>query len=313
MILVSGPTAVGKTDFVDELSQQIPSQIINADMGQLYVPLSIGTAKLDLSMVQVPHHLFDVIDTPTSITVLQYYQYVSKLLEEIWSQNQVPIIVGGSLFYLQSLLFPPQEFVVQQINTFEPFEPSWQKLNAIDPQRAAKIHPNDLYRIARALSIWQTTGTKPSLYKPAYKPLCPYLFIYLDRERSDLYTRIDARVHVMIDQGWVQEVEKLLNTEWEDFLVKKSILGYPELISYCNGIRSTDNLAQVITQIQQETRNYAKRQNTFWRGLHRKIQELNVESQGSLVEHVNLTFTNHSLYINQLLQKLKNVLFLSEY
>lgn len=309
MIVVYGPTGVGKTAFVDELAQSIPAEIVNADMGQLYVPLSIGTAKPDWRHAQVHHHLFDVINEPIRYTVVAYRELVKKTMDAIWKKNKIPILVGGSAFYLKSLFFPPisndiKEAVFQEDNL-------WEQLNAIDPNRASKIPKQDSYRLKRALALYQGTGSKPSEFKPVYdSPADSYFMICLTRDRKELYGRIDQRVDEMFNLGWMQEVEQLLGTDWESFILEKKIIGYDDIIHYLkDGDQSYDDL---VAQIQKRTRNYAKRQMTFWRMLKRQLEEaLRQKLDGSdrcCIEEVNLTCIDLHLYIEQLQKRIKSML-----
>ena len=154
MILVYGPTGVGKTAFVDELAQSIPAEILNADMGQLYVPLTIGTAKPDWRNAPVPHHLFDIINEPVRYTVVAYRALVKETMQAIWKKNKIPILVGGSAFYLKSLFFPPVSNQIEEIALDE--DNLWEQLNRIDPDRAAKFRQKDSTASAeRLLSINQ--------------------------------------------------------------------------------------------------------------------------------------------------------------
>jgi tRNA dimethylallyltransferase len=303
IIIVSGPTGVGKTDFVLRLADSFPLEIINADVGQLYTPLTIGTAKPDWRHERVPHHLFDVLTTPQSLTVIQYRNLVLPLIEQCWQRNTIPVIVGGSLFYIQSLLFPPQEYTtsdVQHEKGFSLKDDIWQQLFEIDPERAQAIHPHDIYRLQRALQIWHETGVKPSLKKPIYDPIAPYLFVYCTRERNNLYARINERVATMIDAGWLEETKLLLGTPWQDFLLAKKIIGYDDIVHYL--LNNSHDKALLIDLIAQKTRKYAKRQETFWRRLSEKLSEYVSPQPLKLpkITTLDLTLLDHDLYIKQL-------------
>lgn len=310
ILIIYGPTGVGKTDCAQIIAQQLPSEIINLDMGQLYTPLTIGTAKPDWRSESTPHHLFDIIDTPRNYSVQEYRDAVIPLIKEIWERDRLPILVGGSGFYLRSLFFPPS---VEDLAEYIPDEEIsaqdlWQDLYAIDPERAQRIHKHDVYRIKRALSIWQSTGRKPSEYLPRYIPVAPYRIIFLNRERNELYTRINKRVHTMIEAGWLDEVRALMGTAWEPFILDKKIIGYDDLIRYFTGEQTTESFQRTISLIQKRTRHYAKRQLTYWRMLQRDLihsheHYLRTHANGFGIEldEVNLTFTNLEEYINKLL------------
>lgn len=311
-IVLYGPTAVGKTDLSLSIAQQLSAEIINMDVGQFYSPLSIGTAKPDWRSFSTPHHLFDTLDTPRDFSVTEYRQRVLETMELIWQRNHVPLLVGGAGFYLSSLLFPPLARPSESIEALpvltEESKNLWQELHAVDPLRAAALHPHDTYRIQRALQIWYSTQQKPSEYQALYQPPASHLVIFLTRDRSELYARINERVKIMIHEGWIEEVKKLLESPWEAFLQKKRLIGYPELIDYINHEKTAEALQKTIETIQQKTRNYAKRQETFWRMLEKKL--LKVQSSTSAVDvwskliTINLTIPTSDQYISDLLNSL---------
>lgn len=270
LIIIAGPTAVGKTGIALSLAQKLPSEIINGDMGQLYKPLTIGTAKPDVARQEVPHHLFDVLDTPVDCTVTRWRELVMQKIEEITARNRTPILVGGSGFYLKSLFFPPEGDSGVSAPQAEG-DPSvlWKKLESIDPERARQLHPNDFYRIQRALSIWERTGKLPSTVKPIFKPLIPFACFVLMRDREELYRVIDERAVTMLNEGWIDEVRSLEDTQWEPFLRKKKIIGYATILDF---LQQGGTKEQLIEHIQRKTRNYAKRQITFFRSFVEQMQ-----------------------------------------
>lgn len=303
MIIIFGPTGVGKSAFAVELGQHIPAEIINADMGQLYTPLTIGTAKSAWRSETIPHHMFDLVDEPRNYTVNEYRTTIDPLLHETWQRGNIPIIVGGSGFYLHSLLFPPQAGPTIDEDTIPA---DWNLLHRIDSVRAQNIHPNDAYRIKRALSIWFATGIAPSDWKRPYQPPAPYVLIQLTRDRAQLYEQINTRTITMLDEGWLDECRLLYGTEWEPFVRKKKLIGYGELFDYVAGNLAYD---EVIATIAQKTRNYAKRQETFGSFLSRTIRRAMPSENRFLgtMQQVNLTSTEPRLYINQLLKNIDAV------
>jgi tRNA dimethylallyltransferase len=215
-VVVGGPTGVGKTAFADALALAIDGEIVNGDLGQMYVPLTIGTAKPAWQNAVIPHHLFDILDTPVLFSAMSFRKKVKAVCKNIWQRKKIPIIVGGSSYYIASLFFPPapQSTVIRK-RTYDSGQDICQTLYlyTIDPQRAQSINPHDRYRIERALDIWYSTGIKPSEYKPQYYPIAPsYFFIWLERDRQDLYDRINKRVEQMVAAGWIAEVQQLLST-----------------------------------------------------------------------------------------------------
>ncbi len=311
VIIIHGPTGVGKTECADYIASHLPVEIVNCDMGQLYKPLSIGTAKPDWKAASVAHHLFDVIDTPTLFTVLEYRKRVQEIVRTIWKANKIPIIIGGSSFYINSLFFPPlqHEKPIRSLDYSQ--EPDvWKMLHAIDPERAKQIKPSDTYRITRALDLWFSTGIKPSQYVPRYDPIADYYFVWLTRDRDDLYCRIDKRVHLMMECGWLDEVRTLHGTAWQEFITTKKIIGYNELFEYLEGSISYERM---VSLVQQRTRRYAKRQMTFWRMLKKKL-EIALKTaderhqQRCHIDTVNLTNTSIERYSKQLKHALESSL-----
>ena len=327
MIVIYGSTGVGKSDFALEIAGLIPAEIINMDSGQIYVPLSVGTAKPDLQAQPIPHHLFDIMDKPHNYTVVEYRSAVLSLIEQIKARNRLPILVGGSGFYLKSLFFPPTlrfgvtgppsavATTLRQAQDSQRDEPAqdyavasqrdeslnekkdqvlyaWDQLHEIDPDRALEIQPNDTYRIQRALEIWLSTGVKPSLYKPQYEnPFGDYHIYYLTRDTEDLYTRINQRVEQMFKAGWLEEVTSLMGSEWIPFIEKKKLIGYNEIVHY---IRDNDSdYDTMISRIKKRTRTYARKQNMFWRMLAAQIDE-------HCYTAINLTTSSHDIYLKQL-------------
>lgn len=313
VLIIYGPTAVGKTAFVEGLIDQslqspaCPSfEVINGDMGQLYSALSIGTAKPDLKNQKVPHHMFDVVGEPVDFSAYEYRNRCARLLSDSMARGNIPVIVGGSGFYIRSLFFPPPavESTVEsekgdrgdEGDKSEHEEGTWQDLYAIDPERARVLHPHDAYRINRALALWRKTGIIPSTLKPQFDPVAYSKVIYLDRERDDLAGRINLRVKEMFELGWLDEVASL-PPHWCPFLKRKGLMGYGDL---CQALESGScNQEELISVIQSKTRTYARRQRIFWRGLRPSLAE-----HGVGFSEFNLTFSTLDLYIKQVLNSL---------
>ena len=311
MLVISGVTAAGKSGLAERLAAMLSAEIINGDMGQCYTPFSIGTAKPNWRNSSIPHHLFDIIDEPRNLTVVEYYQKVQQKLVDIWQRNCLPIIVGGSSFYLSSLFFPPKK-AAQQSSVFikeddhvkeDDHEKLWQQLYEIDEARALQIGRFDTYRLKRALEIWHTTGERPSMYVPTYNPICNnFRFIFCIRERKELHYRINKRVKEMIDAGWIQEVQELMGTEWEFFLQRKKIIGYNDILLFLHQQNQSDKEREkMIHMISKRTRQYAKRQLTFWRMLCKRLQQ---HDPHNTIETINLSHIKIDDYLVSLVQEL---------
>lgn len=313
MLIITGPTGVGKTELSLSIADKLNGEIINVDVGQFYKPISIGTAKPNWEAEKIPHHFFDIINDPKDFTVNEYYSLAIEKINEIRSRNKMPIFVGGSGFYIQSLLFPPiTQIKSDQISSYSNINSLnlWQKLYEIDPERALKINKNDIYRIERALQIWNQTGIKPSHFLPKYNPLSDFVLLVLTRQRDDLYNRINKRVIQMLDQGWINEV-RTLGYDWIPFLKEKKLIGYDDILQFIECNQECDEELLVST-IQKKVRNYAKRQLTFFKTLSKKIinAELLNEKQNIYAKKIiwaDLTLPDVNLYINQLSLSLKSL------
>ncbi len=290
VLIITGPTASGKTALSELLIKEIPGEIINADVGQFYTPLSIGTAKPDLSNIGYVAHGFDLINEPRDLTVVAYRSSVIDLVGQVVQRGKLPVIVGGSLFYLKSLFFPPHDLIEQEKTkenfTIDQDQSLWQQLNSIDSDRAREIHPHDEYRINRALFIWQQTGIKPSMYKPALQVPFKAMIVFVCPDKAILNDKIKKRVEIMMQQGWVEETEKMIGTPWESFLQKKGLIGYPELIDWIKHGKNQHDFDQVITKIANETIAYAKRQVTFWKSFARQLENAETDSEKKSHLHV---------------------------
>lgn len=287
-LVIVGPTASGKTNLSEILAQELSGEIINADVGQFYAPLTIGTAKPDWKLYPYKAHLFDCVDQPRDINIMEYRRQATDAINQAATRKHVPIIVGGSLFYLKSLFFPAHDLPPQENhheeNSNKGFsenntEPSseWDQLYQIDPERALAIHPNDIYRINRALTIWKITGVKPSAYKPVFDPAIRPFFISLEPPTDIINQRIDLRTQIMLDQGWIDEARIFFGTPWEQFLERKQLIGYWEIFQWIRRGEKKSEYSELVKTIQAQTRQYAKRQRTFWRGFIRQLESENSE------------------------------------
>jgi len=308
IIVIIGPTGVGKSDFALQLAAHIEGEIVNADLGQLYTPLTIGTAKPLWRQEKIPHHGFDLLDEPIDYNVIQYRTYVQNIIENIQQRGKVPLIVGGSSFYWNTLFYPPSSTLSDRsvsdgAGSFlsGEGENEWNVLHDIDPQRAYELHPHDHYRISRALSLWRMHGVLPSSMKPSYTPLREkFLIIATTRPRRELGERIDLRVDQMLQAGWAQEALQL-DAAWHEFLLRKKFIGYDDII------RESSQYISLLCRdrIKQRTRQYAKRQETYWRSWKKKF-EFVAHAQQKYYE-LSLTLSSFDLYIKQLHHSLNDI------
>ena len=288
VIIVAGPTASGKSDFAEYLADnpsklksfpefahlegRFRGEVVNADSVQMFTNLNVGTAKPDWRNKSQPHHLFDICDHPVDFDVAQYKEKIQSVVREVIGRGNVPILVGGSLFYIKSLFYPPRKMNKSQPADLTQYrqlsdDALWKKLQAIDSIRAQQIHPHDRYRVERALMLWQQHAIKPSELRPRYEPFFDARLFFIAPPLDVLYQRINARTIVMIEKmGWIDEARQLYaDTKWRDFIIRKNFIGYPELFSWIASGEPADELPEVIEAIQRETRRYAKRQRTFWK------------------------------------------------
>lgn len=289
IIIISGATATGKSRLAIQMAAQHSGEIINADIGSFYKPMTIGTAKPDWKNEKTPHHLFDIIDKPVSLSVTRFRERVIELCEQIWARGNTPIIVGGSVFYIRALFYRQHDipgtepFVARLESSDRSSIDLWKDLEAIDELRASQIDPHDRYRVIRALAIFQATGKKPSVFTQIFDPIAQFKFIICDRDRDELYDRIDRRVVQMLDEGWLEEAQAMRGTEWEKFLHRKKMIGYDDLLAHLANPDS--KLDQMVATIQKRTRNYAKRQVTFLKKLE---QGLNAEYDYKVVKRFDM-------------------------
>lgn len=274
VVAIIGPTASGKTALSIKLAKEIDGEVINGDSMQVYKQLDIGTAKItEQEMEGVPHHLINIKEPTESFSVAEYQKLVRAKIEEIQSRGKMPIIVGGTGLYIQSVLY---DFVFTDEKVDEEARKAYydelaavgplkmhEKLAKLDPKTAAEIHPNNTRRVIRAIELAEQAGSVKSSEEHHRGDVALYnhLIIGLDIDREELYDRINRRVDIMIEQGLVQEVRALYDQNIRDVQSVKAI-GYKELYDYFDG-RST--FEEAVESIKQNSRRYAKRQLTYFR------------------------------------------------
>ena len=302
-VIITGPTASGKSDLALHLALSIRGEIINADVGQFYEPLTIGTAKPDWRTSPVRHHLFDRLSSAQHMSVACYRAEVGRLIAEIKGRNNIPIIVGGSLFYIKSLFFAPKIWPDSDKMTKDEYslfcdqlgtsQEQWEHLVAIDPKRAHVLNQRDIYRVKRALEIWYRYGVLPSLCQPLYDPICFFSLFYVQRSPEDLQKRIYTRTLEMLRMGWLDEVNSLLGSNWESFLMEKGLIGYGEIITFlreCKNLKDLhkDDIINLSNHISRATYQYAKRQDTFWRSFVRQLVDIQDLYNKPIVRDINV-------------------------
>ncbi|WP_313234533.1 tRNA (adenosine(37)-N6)-dimethylallyltransferase MiaA [Sporosarcina ureae] len=274
VLAVVGPTASGKTALSVALAKLFNGEIINGDAMQVYKELDIGTAKIHCSEMQgVPHHFFDVKEPTESFSVAEYQLAVRQWIADIQSRGKLPIIVGGSGMYVQSVLFdyrfteqaadPKVRARLERELESEGADVLHARLAELDPKSAEKIHPNNYRRLVRALEILEVTGQTKQDHEQQQgnQPMYHSLIIGLDLPRELLYERINLRVEQMVQVGLFNEVQQLWNKGIRQNQSVQAI-GYKELISYFDGLLTKE---QAIEAVMKNTRNYAKRQLTYFR------------------------------------------------
>lgn len=294
LIILTGPTAVGKTKASIGLAKAIGGEIISADSMQVYRHMDIGSAKITKEeMADVPHYLIDVLEPEEEFHVVRFQQMARAAMADIYSRGKIPIIVGGTGFYIQALLYDI-DFTENEGDSVyrEKLEALAKEKGAaylhgqlamVDPKSAEEIHANNIKRVIRALEFYHQTGQKISEHNERERQKeSPYQFCYfvLNDRRECLYERIDQRVDQMIRNGLVQEVQTLKERGCTKQMVSMQGLGYKEIFSYLEGDCS---LEEAVYIIKRDTRHFAKRQLTWFKREHDVIwvqkDELNYDDK----------------------------------
>ena len=274
IIIICGATATGKTDLAIECAKLLNTEIISADSMNVYKGLDIGTAKpTKVELNCIKHHLIDVVDASAEFSVGDYRELAKPIVDNLLKNKKVPIICGGTGFYINSILFDlsygktPANLQARDkylsLAKEKGNEYVYNILKEVDPCTAENLHYNDLKRVIRALEIYES-GVKKSEIKDDYKPLYEYNAYAIDFEREELYDRINKRVDVMIENGLVDEVNALIKYGISAENQCMQGIGYKEIYQYIIGNLS---LNEAIDLIKLNTRHYAKRQITFFKKL----------------------------------------------
>ena len=276
LIVLTGPTAVGKTSLSIALAKAADGEIISADSMQVYKHMDIGSAKITREEMEgVPHYLIDVLEPSEEFHVVRFQEMAQEAMKEIYSKGKIPILTGGTGFYIQA--------VVKDIDFAQDTEKSsvrerlenlaqekggeylHELLAQRDPESAEKIHPNNIKRVIRALEYYELTGEKISLHNEREgEKVSPYNTAYfvLNDHRERLYEKIDRRVDQMLDEGLVEEVRCLAQMGYTRDMVSMQGLGYKEILAYLEGEYS---LEEAVYVLKRDTRHFAKRQLTWFR------------------------------------------------
>jgi tRNA dimethylallyltransferase len=274
LLVIIGPTAVGKTKLSIEMAQRYNGEIISGDSMQIYRGMDIGTAKIKKDEMEgIPHYLIDIKEAFENFSVAEFQLLVRAKIDEIANKGKLPIIVGGTGLYIQSVIYDYQfsdvpgdeayrlllEERVQKIGN----EALYKELLEVDPGSAAQIHPNNVRRVIRALEIFHLTGKTMQEFQSTQQPDLLYntAIVGLSMEREKLYERINYRVDLMIEEGLIEEVKGFYQQGLRDCQSIQAI-GYKEIYAYLEG---KVTLEEAIVNLKQNSRRYAKRQLTWFR------------------------------------------------
>lgn len=292
LCIIAGPTAVGKTDISLSVAQKLCGEIISADSAQVYKYMDIGTAKIsEEDMRGIKHYMLDEVYPDESFSAAIFKEKAENYIRDINSRGKLPIVVGGTGLYINSLL-NNLEFTdsiididfrneMRQIAAEKGNRYVHEMLKNVDEISYEKLHPNDLKRVIRALEVYKHTGKPISYFQMLSKEQpCKYEYAYicLNMNRSKLYDRIEMRIDKMINEGLLHEVEKLLKMGYSKELTSLQALGYKEIIDYLEG---NNSLEEAIDTLKKNTRHYAKRQLTWFRNDER-VFWINVDNYFSL-------------------------------
>ena len=276
IVVLTGPTAVGKTELSIQLAKVIGGEIISADSMQVYKHMDVGSAKITPEeMDGVPHHLVDVLEPTEDFNIVLFQQMAKEAMEKIYDKGRIPILVGGTGFYIQAVTRDIDFTSSNQDDHYrreleelaEQKGPSFlhDMLAQVDPKSAQDIHENNVKRVIRALEFYKQNGTRISEHNEEQKEhTSPYALAYfvLNAPRPLLYERIDTRVDEMLKNGLVEEVKKLREMGCHRGMVSMQGLGYKEILAYLNGEMSYEEAVYILKR---ETRHFAKRQLTWFK------------------------------------------------
>lgn len=293
IITIAGPTASGKTALSIQLAKEIGGEIVSCDSMQVYKDMDIGTAKPTLEEQEgIPHHMLSVAEPWEDFSVSRYCAMADPIVEDILRRGKSPIIVGGTGLYMDALIrgnaFAPcpstgRREELEALAASQGIEAVIEKLQKVDPESAARLHPSDQKRIIRAMEVYLETGMtitehnrKTQEIPPKYQPI---RFALTDRQRQTLYDRIDRRVDAMLEAGLMEEIQGLLARGIPEKCTAMQAIGYKEFVAALHGECSMEEAAQ---QVKQSSRRYAKRQLTWFRRNPENIWLIREDGQTSM-------------------------------
>ncbi len=275
IVVIVGPTASGKSAVGQLVAKRLGGEVVSADSMQIYRGMDIGTGKLPKHKRIVVHHGLDLIDPGEPYSASQYQTYARSIFRDIASRDQLPVLVGGTGFYVRAAIdayeFPAGEQVGNKVRIeatafAETYgaQALWEHLNKRDPQSAAVLHPNNVRRVVRAFELLEsgTSYAERLKYLSSIEPAVPALLYGLSVERDVLYKRIEQRADQMLAAGLIAEVEGLLRNGFRDAMTAVQAIGYKEIVRALDGEQSLD---EALSDIKRATRRYAKRQGTWFR------------------------------------------------
>ena len=277
LIILTGPTAVGKTFLSIKLAKKLDGEIISADSMQVYKHMDIGSAKIrEDEMMGVRHHLIDILEPDEEFNVFKFKEYTKKALDDIYSRGKIPIMTGGTGFYIQSVLYDidfkdedeeRSSGIREKYEKLADSDPDllYERLMEVDPESCESIHKNNIKRVIRALCYYELNGKKISEHneEERNKPASyDHMYFVLNDEREKIYDNIDKRVDIMINDGLVAEVKSLMDMGVNKDATSMQGLGYKEIYAYLSGQYDLD---RAVYLIKRDTRHFAKRQLTWFK------------------------------------------------
>ncbi|WP_090821435.1 tRNA (adenosine(37)-N6)-dimethylallyltransferase MiaA [Paenibacillus sp. yr247] len=297
LLVLLGPTAVGKTKLSLVIAQKFGCEIISGDSMQVYRGMDIGTAKAsEVEQKLVPHHLIDIHDPSYPFSAAEFQERVKDLILDIHSRGKLPFIVGGTGLYIESVCYNYQFTDVSMDEAFRQEQEAFatelgdealhQKLRNIDPASADRLHANDRRRVIRALEIYHVSGETMSTHLASQKKESPYelCIIGLTMDRALLYKRIEERIDAMMQEGLIEEVQSILAAGCPKQAISMQALGYKEIVSYLEGELS---LEEAVTLLKRDTRRFAKRQLSWFRHM-KDIHWLDVTESANFSAHFQI-------------------------